>query len=1033
MKRAMIVPILISVCLLAALPALAGVWSAFSDYNPYITPTPWSYVYQLGGQWDGSYTFSAMEPYTNPREENIWHAPGTVSNYPILEVGDDPALVTSPEVGVVAEWGRLKVESCKVEDTALGLSAGLGFVCFTAPKTGSYTFSGDVYTYCRDTETIDVTPWVKCERYGALFTSTPITVSVTAGGPVAPFTFTKDLAVGDKIYFGCDITTGRGDYQYVPLYWTINVVSSENNLAVTPSGGTATVSASSRLNTSSAALKAVDNLFTTSSCWKSLTETWTVGNADPYSWWKVEWTVPQTFNEIDIYPVDDANYYALEYAIDIWNAGTSSWNEIAYGKKIDNALRDVFLFAAPVQTSKLRYRTVVPNAFIGAKTKGGLTEIQILNNVDTSKWTTITGTIKDSAGISVAGAHTFVHVSPGATPSRSDSHLVGSRSDSNGTYSITFNTDDAARIGGDKLCVYALGQSMSALDPSTGVATVAIAPVPGGTSSVDVNLPGPAEAYTTLGDVAGRTSLWMTQTLDFPTARTATQTWYTIPTTMGSPSRACDQISDGINDGLSNSICFNVPPEFAQGSFDKMYVTIDYYDTGISGMQLTCAPTSLNFNGPWVRQGSGRIRKEGTDTWRSQTVVLNDSIMRDWFVLQNDTGAYERAMFSIDNLIDGNAPVGVEDNYIAKVAMHSAPASVSSAPSVTFGTVGAPGQHPALRCDDKGLHPRFAPALPMGSTDLGTIIEDVEGTARPGYQTTGSNRQAIWLDIDDNYLFGVVPDLYVTVEYFDDASYSTDTIDIGMYSATDGWIKQSIQKSGSDGSTPPSNTWETATLHFQNVRVNNAFDELEGYQGTGDIRIHDNSNDDIIGKVSIATTNNVIPVNTIAAAKAAANNTTIVLPAKTVTGNFGSFFYIEEDDRTSGIRVNATTSAVAGQKVVVSGTLTSVNGEYVIQDASVGTPAASAEIGPLGTANKNLDGAGLSTLGLLVKVWGAVTTGSGTNNFEITDGSGASLKVSAPAGYSAPAGGVFVNIKGVCGMQSASTLVIWVDDAANIN
>jgi len=61
------------------------------------------------------------------------------------------------------------------------------------------------------------------------------------------------------------------------------------------------------------------------------------------------------------------------------------------------------------------------------------------------------------------------------------------------------------------------------------------------------------------------------------------------------------------------------------------------------------------------------------------------------------------------------------------------------------------------------------------------------------------------------------------------------------------------------------------------------------------------------------------PLRDIAAAKSSALGTPVALPARTVTGAFGGFFYIEEDERYSGIRVAWPMPVTTGDQVTVTG------------------------------------------------------------------------------------------------------------------
>lgn len=133
------------------------------------------------------------------------------------------------------------------------------------------------------------------------------------------------------------------------------------------------------------------------------------------------------------------------------------------------------------------------------------------------------------------------------------------------------------------------------------------------------------------------------------------------------------------------------------------------------------------------------------------------------------------------------------------------------------------------------------------------------------------------------------------------------------------------------------------------------------------------------------------------------------MKAKTVTANFNSdgYIYVEEPDRTSGIRVAVTSTYVAGTVVNVTGTISTriINGqssEKIITSATASKKTGSTvtPIKPLfinnasvggGTINNQIpgvqNGSGLNNIGLLVMVYGKVTY-SDTSCFYVDDGSG---------------------------------------------
>ena len=152
--------------------------------------------------------------------------------------------------------------------------------------------------------------------------------------------------------------------------------------------------------------------------------------------------------------------------------------------------------------------------------------------------------------------------------------------------------------------------------------------------------------------------------------------------------------------------------------------------------------------------------------------------------------------------------------------------------------------------------------------------------------------------------------------------------------------------------------------------------------------------------------------------------------ATTDDSDFPSFFYIEDPDRTCGIRVvSASTIGTVskGSIVEVNGTMaTTGTGERYIDSAAVTVTGTTSPLGPLAVTNKSIggsdfgvppdyqmgvtDGIGLNNVGLLVKIWGR-TTVSGTTT--IDDGSGTPVWIITNALTIPPADGEHVTLTGI--------------------
>lgn len=146
--------------------------------------------------------------------------------------------------------------------------------------------------------------------------------------------------------------------------------------------------------------------------------------------------------------------------------------------------------------------------------------------------------------------------------------------------------------------------------------------------------------------------------------------------------------------------------------------------------------------------------------------------------------------------------------------------------------------------------------------------------------------------------------------------------------------------------------------------------------------------------------------------------------------DFSGFFYIMESDRSSGIRVAAPASAVAGLSrgsvVNVIGTMsTTDSGERQISGSIVIIASTSAEITPLGMPNRSVGGIGVtggsgaSNTGLLVRTWGVVTA-TGVGYIEINDGSGP-VRLDTTTLAFTPSQGTYITAIGVSSMYKSGT------------
>jgi len=167
-------------------------------------------------------------------------------------------------------------------------------------------------------------------------------------------------------------------------------------------------------------------------------------------------------------------------------------------------------------------------------------------------------------------------------------------------------------------------------------------------------------------------------------------------------------------------------------------------------------------------------------------------------------------------------------------------------------------------------------------------------------------------------------------------------------------------------------------------------------------------------------------------------------------GHFDGFFYIEEPDRSSGIRVSAAAWPIAnldiGSRVNVIGTMDRTSsGERQIAASIIIIISQGNEIEPIGMNNKwigggNLgqppfgqwgvtDGSGLNNIGLLIKTWGTVKY-AGRGYVTISDGYGRDIIVDTSLLSDPPKKGEFVTVIGISSMlDNRDPLILPRDDA----
>jgi len=177
-------------------------------------------------------------------------------------------------------------------------------------------------------------------------------------------------------------------------------------------------------------------------------------------------------------------------------------------------------------------------------------------------------------------------------------------------------------------------------------------------------------------------------------------------------------------------------------------------------------------------------------------------------------------------------------------------------------------------------------------------------------------------------------------------------------------------------------------------------------------------------------------VNTIGDAKALADGAKIGMTKMEATVIGSDFVYVESTDRTAGLRIKCGTGVTlptSGPGMIGTGDLvdfhgvmaTSAQGEkYVTADLlqrSTQDQGASAK--PLDAlAMNNRAAASPKALGLFVKTWGTVSAVN-SDNFIMSDGSAAPVKVVCGAAMEKPAVGDVVRVRGVASMDADGPVI----------
>lgn len=173
-----------------------------------------------------------------------------------------------------------------------------------------------------------------------------------------------------------------------------------------------------------------------------------------------------------------------------------------------------------------------------------------------------------------------------------------------------------------------------------------------------------------------------------------------------------------------------------------------------------------------------------------------------------------------------------------------------------------------------------------------------------------------------------------------------------------------------------------------------------------------------------------LQIGDIAAAKSNAPGTPVLLPTRIVTGAFGGFFYIEENERYSGMKVIWPLPVTVGDLVTVAGTVEQDCERYI--NAYSVTPAGSGTVpDPLAVNLADLgSGFGPSNTGLLVRVWGYVTSKvAGPPQYFVVSHAGAETRV---YGSSSADVGDFVTVTGISSCAAGPVPCVLIRGASDV-
>jgi len=324
------------------------------------------------------------------------------------------------------------------------------------------------------------------------------------------------------------------------------------------------------------------------------------------------------------------------------------------------------------------------------------------------------------------------------------------------------------------------------------------------------------------------------------------------------------------------------------------------------------------------------------------------------------------------------------------------------------------------RLEESGL---FYILRPSGNVSTTAVYGDdaVAELGKRGSAGSGWYTRHLPLSIDDRWVEACSPGqkIYVTIEFWPGSAFSTggtnytgegtwDTIGLEA-DVVGGADIDRMQLVGQAYKTNTQDDWKKATFVISNAYFGNR--EMKG----GDLRVNNIVPPGVfspyvdgysIDWVKSVTVSRVPPegftvTGSVQDAKALGTGS-VVLANKTITAQWnGTTFYLEEPDRTSGIRaklrnanewdpwVSTTLPSEVGKRAHIQGTIgadaNTGEPEIIVTAYGVESAGACGALGMLGAVAG--DRTGIDVTGLKVGVWGTVKSVSAGDSFIINDGS----------------------------------------------